>query len=144
MRLGFGPGNRELYELIGWAGENTAAIAAKARQRFVEHPNASVTQQEIKDHELIGDQLVTDLIRAIRAQLITPFDPEDLLALVYAIDDVADAIEHASALLGLYHVSGADRASIELCELLVEATTQLASLLARLKGAVLSFSWVDL
>ncbi len=65
---------------------------------------------------------------------MTPFDPEDLVALVFAVDDVPDAIENASELLGLYNVQSPTRQSIELCGLLVEATAELASLLGGLKG----------
>jgi uncharacterized protein Yka (UPF0111/DUF47 family) len=134
MRFGLGPGNRELYDLFGWAGENAAAIAAKVEQRFREHPHSSVSQEDVKDLEHIGDQLVADLMRSISTQFITPFDPEDLVALVFAVDDVPDAIENASELLGLYNIQQPTRQSIELCGLLVEATTELASLLGRLKG----------
>ena len=134
MRLGLGPGNQEIYDLFGWAGENAAAIAAQVEQRFREHPHSTVSQAEVKDLEHIGDQLVTDLMRSISAQFITPFDPEDLVTLALAVDDVPDAIENASDLLGLYNIQQPTRQSIELCGLLVEATTELASLLGRLKG----------
>ncbi|HWB21476.1 MAG TPA: DUF47 family protein [Gaiellaceae bacterium] len=134
MRIGLGPGNKEIYDLFGWAGENAAEIARKVEQRFREYPSSSVTQNEVKDLEHIGDQLVSDLMRSIAAQFVTPFDPEDLVALVFAVDDVPDAIENASELLGLYNVRTPTRQSIELCGLLVEATTELSSLLGRLKG----------
>lgn len=134
MRLGLGPGNQEIYDLFGWAGENAAAIAAQVEQRFREYPHSTVSQADVKDLEHIGDQLVADLMRSISAQFITPFDPEDLVTLALAVDDVPDAIENASELLGLYNIQQPTRQSIELCGLLVEATTELASLLARLKG----------
>jgi hypothetical protein len=134
MRIGLGPGNKEIYDLFGWAGENAAEIARKVEQRFREYPSSSVSQEEVKDLEHIGDQLVADLMRSIAAQFVTPFDPEDLVALVFAVDDVPDAIENASELLGLYNVQTPTRQSIELCGLLVEATTELSSLLGRLRG----------
>jgi uncharacterized protein len=134
MRFGLGPGNQEIYDLFGWAGENAAAIAALVEQRFRENPSSSVSQRDVKDLEHIGDQLVADLMRSISAQFIAPFDPEDLVALAFAVDDVPDAIENASELLGLYDIQQTTRQSIELCGLLVEATAELAALLGRLKG----------
>jgi hypothetical protein len=134
MRFGLGPGNQEIYDLFGWAGENAAAIACLVEQRFRESPSSSVSQRDVKDLEHIGDQLVADLMRSISAQFITPFDPEDLVALAFAVDDVPDAIENASELLGLYDIRQTTRQSIELCGLLVEATAELANLLGRLKG----------
>ena len=63
---------------------------------------------------------------------MTPIDPDDLITLAYAVDDVADAIENASELLGLYSVESPTRQSLQLCELLLRATGELATLLRRL------------
>jgi uncharacterized protein len=134
VRIGFGPKSREIFDLLGWAGENAAAIAVLVEQRFRAHPSSTVSQADVKDLEHVGDQLVADLMRAIGAQLITPFDPEDLVALTFAVDDVPDAIDYASDLLGLYNVERPTAQALELCGLLVEATAELASLLGRLKG----------
>jgi uncharacterized protein Yka (UPF0111/DUF47 family) len=54
--------------------------------------------------------------------------------LAFAVDDVADSIENASELLGLYGVEAPTRQSFELCALLVRATEQLSMLLGRLRG----------
>jgi uncharacterized protein Yka (UPF0111/DUF47 family) len=134
MRVGVGPGSREMFDLLGQAGENAAAIAQKVEQRFREHPSSSVTQEEVKELEHVGDRLVAELMRSINAQFQTPYDPEDLVALVFAVDDVPDAIENASELLGLYGVETPTRQSLELCGLLVQATAELAALLGGLKG----------
>jgi hypothetical protein len=65
---------------------------------------------------------------------VTPIDPDDLVDLAYAVDDVADSIENASELLGLYGVETPTRQSFELCALLVRATFELSALLGRLKA----------
>ena len=49
---------------------------------------------------------MADLMRSIAAQFVTPFDPEDLVALVFAVDDVPDAIENASELLNCPDIDG--------------------------------------
>ena len=76
-----------------------SSSSASARTRTRRSP-----RRDVKDLEHIGDQLVADLMRSISAQFITPFDPEDLVALAFAVDDVPDAIENASELLGLYNI----------------------------------------
>jgi uncharacterized protein len=63
----------------------------------------------------------------------TPYDREDIVTLAFAVDDVADAGENAAELLGLYGVETPTRQSLELCVLLVEASTELAQLLRGLK-----------
>jgi predicted phosphate transport protein (TIGR00153 family) len=134
MRFGFGPGSGELYELLARAGANAVETAEAVERRFREYPSSSVSQADVKALEHAGDAIVSDLIRAINAQFVTPYDREDLVTLAFAVDEVPDKIENASELLGLYGVESPTRQSLELCELLVRATRELAALLARLRG----------
>jgi uncharacterized protein Yka (UPF0111/DUF47 family) len=134
MRLGVGPGTGEVFALLARAGENAAEIAVKVEQRFREYPATAVSQDEVKELEHAGDRIASDLIRCINAQFVSPYESDDLIALAFAIDDVPDAIENASELLGLYGVETPTKQSLELCGLLVRATAELATLLGRLKG----------
>jgi predicted phosphate transport protein (TIGR00153 family) len=134
MRLGLGAGSTEMYELLAQAGATIVAVATKVEQRFREHPASTVSQEEIKELEHEGDRIASELFRNIGAQFVTPFEREDLVALVFAVDEVADKIENASELLGLYGVEQPTRQAVELCRLLVRATEELAKLLGRLKG----------
>ena len=134
MRLGVGPGSGEMYELLTRAGENAVEIALRVEQRFREHPSSTVTQDDVKALEHEGDRLTSELLRSINAQFVTPYDREDLVTLVFAVDEVPDKIENASELLFLYGVVSPTRQSMDLCALLVRATSELAKLLARLKG----------
>jgi uncharacterized protein len=134
MRLGLGPGSGEIFTLLAEAGANAAAIARLVEQRFREYPGASVTQDDVKGLEHEGDRISSQLLRCIDAQFVSPYDPEDLVTLTFAIDDVPDAIENASELLGLYGVELPTKQSLELCRLLVRATAELEKLLAGLRG----------
>jgi uncharacterized protein Yka (UPF0111/DUF47 family) len=134
MRVGLGPGSGEIFSLLAQAGENAALIAVKAEQRFREYPSTSVSQDDIKELEHAGDRVASSLIRCINAQFISPYESDDLIELAFAIDDVPDAIENASELLGLYGVETPTKQSLELCALLVRATAELATLLGRMKS----------
>jgi predicted phosphate transport protein (TIGR00153 family) len=134
MRLGLGPGSSEMFELLARAGENGVEIARKVEQRFREYPASSVSQDEVKELEHEGDRIVSALLRCINAQFVPPYDRQDIVALAFAIDEVPDKIENASELLGLYGVETPTRQALELCALLVRATTELAALLSRLRG----------
>src|SRR5690348_8942238 len=133
MRIGFGPGNAELFELLARAGENALAIAKAAEQRFSEYPSSSVSQDDVKELEHEGDRIASETLRSINAQFVTPYDREDLVTLAFAVDEVPDKIESATELLGLYAVEAPTRHSIQLCGLLVRATEELAALLGRLR-----------
>ena len=134
MRFGFGPGSAEMFELLARAGENAVATAKAVERRFHEYPSSSVSQDDVKELEHEGDRIVSQLLRCINAQFVTPYDREDIVALAFAVDEVPDKIENASELLGLYGIDMPTRPSLELCALLVRAAEQLAVLLARLRS----------
>jgi uncharacterized protein len=128
-----GPGSGELFALLARAGENALAIAKAAEQRFREYPSSAVSQADVKELEHEGDRIVSETLRSINAQFVTPYDREDLVTLAFAVDEVPDKIENAAELLGLYGVEGPTKQAIELCGLLVRATEELAALLGRLR-----------
>jgi predicted phosphate transport protein (TIGR00153 family) len=134
MRLGVGPGSKEMFELLAAAGRNTVTVARAVEQRFREHPTSSVTQEHVKELEHEGDRIASELLRCIDAQFVTPYDREDLFTLVFAVDEVADKAENASELLGLYGVEAPTRQAVQLCECLVRASEELAKVLGRMKG----------
>src|SRR5258707_1158657 len=129
MRVGFGPSSAEMFQLLARAGENAVDTAKAVELRFREYPSSSVTQDDVKGFEHAGDAIVSDLLRCINAQFITPYDREDLVALAFAVDEVPDKIENASELLGLFGVETTTRQSIELCALIVRASEELSQLL---------------
>jgi predicted phosphate transport protein (TIGR00153 family) len=126
------PRTKEFYDLLAAAGKNAHAAASLAETFFREWPNGP-PQEEITELEHEGDRITTELLTSLNQQLIAPFDPEDLFALIGAIDDVVDAIENACELLGLYDVQTPTKQSLELCRILVAAGAQLDELLSGLK-----------
>ena len=116
-----------MYALLAQAGENALEISLKVERRFREYPGTAVSQGDVKDLEHAGDQIVSNLIRSVEAQFVTPYDREDIIALAFAIDEVPDTIENASELLGIYGVESPTRQSLELCALHVRGTRELAT-----------------
>ncbi|HET7046189.1 MAG TPA: DUF47 family protein [Gaiellaceae bacterium] len=123
----------EFYDLLREAGENAVLAAYAARDRFRDFPEGE-GQAAIEALEHEGDRITGELIGLLNVHWLAPFDREDLFALAGAVDDVVDAIENATELLGLYDVGHPTRQSIELCDIFVAAVEQLAQLLATLKG----------
>jgi hypothetical protein len=134
MRLGLGSGSGAMFDLFAQAGENAARIALACEERFRDYPGGRISQEDIKELEHEGDRIVSSLLRAVDAQFVTPYDRQDIVALAYAVDEVPDKIDNASELLGLYGIAGPTRQSLELCGLLVRATSELSGLLGRLRG----------
>ncbi|HWG55689.1 MAG TPA: DUF47 family protein [Gaiellaceae bacterium] len=134
MALRLVPRTTEFYDLFAQAGQNALECARLAERRFQEYPNSSVTQADVKEAENVGDRLTHDLIQLLNTQYITPFDREDIYELATKLDDVADYIEEATALLELYGVESATRQAVEQCGLIVRAVEQMSKALDQLKG----------
>jgi predicted phosphate transport protein (TIGR00153 family) len=132
MRLGVGPGSGEVHTLLAEAGRRVAAVTEAVEQRFLKWPSGP-TQDDVKNLEHAADSVVSELLSQTNSMFVTPYDRDDLVALAYAVDDVADTAESAAELLGLYGVERPTRQSFELCRLLVRAATELAALLAELR-----------
>jgi uncharacterized protein len=134
VRLALVPRTSEFYDLFARAGENALAITQRAETRFREYPDSSVTQEDVKQLEKVGDELTHQIIQLLNTQYVTPFDREDIYDLATTLDDVVDHVEHASDLLGLYDVPTMSRQALDQCAILVRAVEQLAVALAELKG----------
>ncbi len=137
MRIGLGPRVGEVHRLIDEAGASVLAVTRAVEQRFLQWPSGP-SQDDVKALEHEADRVVSELLSIVNGMFVTPYDREDIVELAFLVDDVADAAENASELLGLYSVESPTRQSFQLCELLVRAAEQLASLLTdlrRLRGS---------
>ena len=132
MRIGLGPGSGEVYTLLNEAGRSALAVTELVERRFREWPNGP-SQDEVKELEHEADRVVSQLLSVTNSLFVTPYDRDDLVTLAFAVDDVADAAENASELLGLYGVETVTKQSFELCALLVRASRELCGLLESLK-----------
>jgi uncharacterized protein len=133
MRLGVGPGSGQIYELLRQAGVAVLDVTRAVELRIVNWPQGP-SQDEVKELEHEADRIVSELLHQTNSLFITPFDRDDLIALAFAVDDVADAAENAAELLGLYGVESVTKQAMVLSGLLVRASERLADLLGSLKG----------
>jgi predicted phosphate transport protein (TIGR00153 family) len=133
MWLSLGPRSGETHDLLARAGVAVLEVARIVERRFAEWPDGP-SQEDVKALEHQADSVVSELLQNVNHQFVTPYDRDDLVTLAFAVDDVADAAENAAELLGLYDVETPTPQSSALCALLVQATEELAALLARLRS----------
>ncbi len=82
-----------------------AAVTAHAATLLVElfeHPDRDHLAVEIERDEHEGDKILHDLVRALRATWITPFDRHDIQTLISRQDDVLDLIHAGSKRVALF------------------------------------------
>jgi uncharacterized protein len=133
MRIGLGPRSGEVFVLLAEAGQAVLDVSRAVDGRFRAWPSGP-TQDEVKELEHEADRIISELLSMTNSMFVTPYDREDIVALAFAVDDVADAAENAAELLGLYGVETPTRQALTLCELLVQASEELAQLLGDMKG----------
>jgi uncharacterized protein Yka (UPF0111/DUF47 family) len=123
-----------MYELFAAAGETAVEIARLTERRFREWPAGGIGQELVKDLEHVADRICSRILQMVDAHVDNPAERQDIVSLAFAVDEVPDKIESASELLGLYAVEAPTRQSLELCGLVVRATSELSTLLRGLES----------
>jgi predicted phosphate transport protein (TIGR00153 family) len=76
--------------------------------------------------ERSADDIAHRTFERLRTTFITPFDPEDIGALVSALDDVVDAVEDAAFRIVAYRVDPIPYPAVELGEMISNACKAIA------------------
>jgi uncharacterized protein len=89
---------------------------------------------EIRDAEHRGDEITHGIGGKLEATFVTPFDREDMFALISALDDVLDGIEETADTFLLYKIDAPSAAAVELASLIVKQCEQIHEALVHLRG----------
>jgi len=68
------------------------------------HENYEAHSKRIKDAEHACDELTHQITNKLNKSFITPFDREDIFALVVALDDVCDFIDEGARAVVMYNI----------------------------------------
>ena len=89
---------------------------------------------EIRDAEHRGDEMSHDIGRRLERTFVTPFDREEIHALISALDDVLDYIEEAADTFVLYHIDSPTPVAVQQASIVVRQCEQLHEALSHLRG----------
>jgi predicted phosphate transport protein (TIGR00153 family) len=89
---------------------------------------------EIRDVEHRGDEITHTIGRKLEETFVTPFDREDMHALISSLDDVIDGIEEVADTFLLYKIEAPSAAAVELAAIIVRQCEQIHEALAHLRG----------
>ena len=92
-----------------------------------------MTMSQIKSCERRGDDLTSQLLRLLDVSFVTPYDREDIHALVEELDDVVDDMFGAGSLIQLVSVETSLPEVNEFADLLVTMSDELVALLGCLR-----------
>ena len=90
-----------------------------------DYENLSARVAQMKDHEHKCDCHAHKILTAIHGSFVTPFDREDLFAIVKEMDNIMDALEQVSSRFAIFDIKEPNDACREMTELIIEGINAL-------------------
>ena len=134
VRLRLIPREERFFDLFV---EDAANVLAGARQleamlRTYDEPEDRAVEIRATEHR--GDEISHDIGHRLEATFVTPFDREDIYALISALDDLLDFIEETADTFVLYRIEAPTAIAVEQASIIVKQAELLHDALAHLKG----------
>ena len=131
----FIPQDKKFFPLFERATDNLVVIS-KVLVEMVGTSNIEKRKElirEIEKLEHVGDAVTHEILHELSANFITPFDREDIHALVTSIDDVVDFIHGSAKRIELYGIVEMPTPFIKLSELILQGSEELKIAVSGLK-----------
>jgi predicted phosphate transport protein (TIGR00153 family) len=134
LRLQLIPRDVHFFDLFVEDAANVLAGARllEAMLRTYDQPDARAT--EIRDAEHRGDEISHEIGHRLEATFVTPFDREEIYALISGLDDVLDFIEEAADTFVLYRIEAPTATAVEQAAIIVKQVELLHDALTHLKS----------
>lgn len=132
MRLNLIPRDEKFVELFVGDAENVLAGARLLQSMFQNYGERERLASQLIDLEHRGDEISHDIGHRLEKTFVTPFDREEIHALISRLDDVIDLIEEVADTCVLYGVENPTPAASEQAEIIVRQCEQIVSAMRNL------------
>ena len=131
----FVPKDKKFFPLFEQASNNLIDMAKLLKElvNLSDPDKWKELSRKIEDLEHRGDDISHQIHLELGKNFITPFDREDIHTLTSSLDDVADFIYGASSRITLYKVERITDPIIEMADLILEATEDVAKAVHELR-----------
>ncbi len=123
----------EFFELFASAAANGRACAEELRKMIASFTDLEAHYEEIRGLERRGDQITVGALRRLDAGARTPYDREDIHALIEELDDVVDEMFAAAELINLVRVERPLPEVVDLADILAAMAAEMEGLIACLR-----------
>ncbi|HEX8025527.1 MAG TPA: DUF47 family protein [Candidatus Limnocylindrales bacterium] len=132
-RLSLIPREERFFDLFVDDAANVlgAARLLEAMLRTYDAPEQRAAEIRTAEHR--GDEISHDIGHRLEKTFVTPFDREDIHALISALDDVLDYIEEAADTFVLYRVDAPTAVAVQQAAIIVKQCEQLHEALLNLR-----------
>lgn len=134
MRLRLIPRDVRFFDLFVEDAANVLGAARLLEAMLRSYDQIERRAGEIRDAEHRGDEMSHDIGHRLEATFVTPFDREEIHALISGLDDVLDYIEEVSDIFLLYRIPAPTPVAIQQAGIIVRQCEQLHEALQHLRG----------
>jgi uncharacterized protein len=122
----FLPKDTVFYDLFEGLAAHAVSCAGHLHTLAANFPNSMEEIPRIRQEEHHADQLTHQALDRLDRTFITPFDREDIHALVGELDSIIDNINALAKRLASYHVKTVEPAFVKQTDILIQSTIALA------------------
>jgi hypothetical protein len=133
MRLPLIPREEKFYDMFVEDSRNVLAAARLLDQFFRNYDERERIASQLRDAEHHGDQLSHEIGHKLESTFVTPFDREDIHALISRLDDILDLIEEVADTCILYSIDAPTEPVMRQAELIVLQVEQITDALTHLR-----------
>ena len=132
MRLRLIPRDERFFDLFveDVANVLVGARLLEAMLRTYDEPEARAAEIRAAEHR--GDEISHDIGHRLESTFVTPFDREDIHALISGLDDILDLVEEAADTFVLYRIQAPTATAVEQAAIIVRQVEQLHEALSHL------------
>jgi predicted phosphate transport protein (TIGR00153 family) len=128
------PRDERFFDLFAEDAANVLA-AARLLEAMLRSYDAPVQRaRELRDAEHRGDEISHEIGRRLERTFVTPFDREDIHALISGLDDVLDLIEESADTFVLYQIDAPTSVAIQQAAIIAAQCDQLHEALVNLRS----------
>jgi uncharacterized protein len=134
VRLRLIPREERFFDLFVDDAANVLGAARLLEAMLRTYDQIERRSGEIRDLEHRGDEISHDIGRRLESTFVTPFDREEIHALISALDDVLDHVEEVADTFILYRIDAPTSVAVQQAAIIVRQCEQLHEALSNLRG----------
>lgn len=133
MRLRLIPREERFFDMFVEDAENVLTGARLLEEMLRLYDDLERRARAIEEVEHRGDELSHQIGHKLNSTFVTPFDREDIHALIAGLDDVLDGIEEAADVFVLYNIEEPSAAAVKQASIIVRQSEVLVEALKALQ-----------
>jgi predicted phosphate transport protein (TIGR00153 family) len=128
------PRDERFFDLFVEDAANVLAAARLLEAMLRSYDDIDRRAAELRDAEHRGDEMSHDIGRRLESTFVTPFDREEIHALISGLDDVLDLIEEAADTFVLYRIEAPTATAVQQSTIIVRQCEQIHEAILNLRG----------